>query len=400
MKKFILSITFILSAIGLSGQQTADRLMEAKALDAGGKSDQAVRVLSDAIALKPDSRLYIARAEARLRQKSVAEAIADYNEANSMDPGSGEYGLARAYSLKGDVSTSLYHLSLSMGSKAKRPEKEIMLDPALSILENKPEWRQFWKKEWYTGAEKSLSEIEYYASRGKAEDARTVLNELKGNYPGSEEAAYGEAVTSLSEGKYSEAVKAVTGLLNSGPDNEKYLLLLARAQAANGNPAGASDSYSKLLSLGSSDAGILIQRAECYRKTGESDKAMKDVERYLQLYPDDKTANSMAAKIETGSGDNLKALEYYSKNLKLHPNDAECYIERGNTYFMSKSWDWAINDYSMSLDLSPSNSDIWLKKGMALLSTGRTEDACHDFKKALTLGNKKASELISTNCIK
>ena len=42
-----------------------------------------------------------------------------------------------------------------------------MLDPAFSSIENRSEWRQFWKKDWYTGIEKSISEIEYYISAGK-----------------------------------------------------------------------------------------------------------------------------------------------------------------------------------------------------------------------------------------
>ena len=75
-------------------------------------------------------------------------------------------------------------------------------------------------------------------------------------------------------------------------------------------------------------------------------------------------------------------------------------MDRANSYFVSKSWDWAIKDYSMSLDLSPANPDVWLNKGIALLNTNRVDDACHDLKKALSLGNKRASEYISRNCIK
>jgi len=108
----------------------------------------------------------------------------------------------------------------------------------------------------------------------------------------------------------------------------------------------------------------------------------------------------MAGKVEAVSGDNLKALEYFSENVKLHPNDPECYNDRANSYFVAKSWDWAIKDYSMSLDLNPGNSEIWLNKGIALKNSGRVEDACHDFRKSLSLGNKRASEHISRNCIK
>jgi Flp pilus assembly protein TadD len=75
-------------------------------------------------------------------------------------------------------------------------------------------------------------------------------------------------------------------------------------------------------------------------------------------------------------------------------------VDRANSYFLSRSWNWAIKDYSMSLDLQPENSDAWLNKGIALLNSGDISDACHDFRKAFSLGNKKATEFISRNCIK
>jgi tetratricopeptide (TPR) repeat protein len=400
MKKLIIAIWTVLLTPALTGQQTAEYIMKARAFCAGGNSDQAVRLLTEVISVSGDARLYIERAEANLAQRRYSEAIADLNEANRISASSGEYGLARAYAMKGDAATSLYHLGLSMNSPSRHSEKEIVLDPVFSSMENRTEWRQFWKKEWYTEADKSISEIEYCISSGKTEDARSALDELKSNYPGSDDAIYGAAMIDLSAGKYSDAIKGLTTLTADNPDKEKYLVLLAKAQALGGNPAGATETFSRLFTAGYADASMLLQRAECYRKTGETDKALKDVELYLGMYPGDREANSLAAKIEAGSGDTMKALDYYTKNLKLHPNDPECYIERANAYFASKSWDWAANDYSMSLDLSPSNPDVWLRKGMALLNMGDVDDACHDFRRALSLGNKKATEYISSNCIK
>ena len=77
--------------------------------------------------------------------------------------------------MKGDAATSLYHLELNLNSSFRKSEKEIMLDPAFSTIENRPEWRQFWKKEWYSMTEKSISEIEYYVSAGKIDESKEVL---------------------------------------------------------------------------------------------------------------------------------------------------------------------------------------------------------------------------------
>jgi tetratricopeptide (TPR) repeat protein len=400
MKKIIVIAYILAVTITASGQQVSDNIMKARALCSSDKPEQAVKVLSDAIVTEKDSRLYLERADARKQLRDYSGAINDLNEANNTNPSSGEFGLAEIYALKGDAATSLYHLELSMKSPSKRSEKEIMLDPAFNSLENKPEWKQFWKKEWYTFPERSISEIEYYVSAGMTEDSKEVLSELVKNYPGSDEAIYGGALVNMAAGKYNDAITAVTNLLADKPGNEKYLSVLAKIQTISGNAAGASDTYSRMIISGVADADIFLKRAECYRKTGEDDKSLRDIEKYLGYYPDSKEALSLAGKVEAASGDNLKALDYFSRNVKLNPDDPACYIDRANSYFISKSWEWAISDYSMSLDLNPANSDAWLNKGIALLNTGRVEEACHDFRKSLSLGNKKATEYISSNCIK
>lgn len=400
MKKFIALSMILLSAGLIYGQQSVDNLLKARALREAGNTDQSISLLNAALNEKKESSLYTERAEDDIVKKDYSGAISDFNEANRINPNSGEFGLSRVYALKGDVSTALYHLELSMKSNFKKAEKEILLDPAFSNLENRQEWRQFWKKEWYSNTEKSISEVEYYVSAGKIEDAKNVLSELKKSYNSDSDIQYPEALINLKEGNYQDAIKAVAALDEANPGNEKYLRLLANAQAGSSDPAGASSTYTRLLSMGVADAELYLSRAECYRKTGETDKALADIKKYIEIYPNNSKALSLAGTVEAKSGDNLQALDYYSRNLKLHPNDPQCYIDRGNSYFMSKSWDMAANDYSMSLDLKPGNSDVWLNLGIALLNKGRTEDACHDFRKSLSLGNKRATEYISRSCIK
>lgn len=382
------------------GQSVLDYLLQAKALSSSGQPEQSVLILTEALDKQQDSRLLLERAEAFISKGDYSGAIADYNSANDLSDQSGEFGLAKVYALKGDAATSLYHLELSMKTGFKRSEKEIMLDPAFSRIENRPDWRQFWKKDWYSVSEEKISEVEFYASNGKIEEASAVLTDLQKSYPGSETAKYAGSLVDISAGRFTSAVRTLSELLATGPDNEKYLRALARAQENLDNPAGASVTYSKLLSLDVADAGILTLRAECYRKTGETDKAIADIGKYLTLYPDDRKALSLAGKLNASSGDNLKALKYFSENLKNNPNDPQCYIDRAGSYFSARSWDWAVKDYAMALDLDPGNSETWLNKGIALLNSGKTEDACYDFKKSFSLGNKKAADYISRHCIK
>jgi tetratricopeptide (TPR) repeat protein len=400
MKKIIILFWILLGTSTVYGQQTLDYILKARAFTGAGNPEQAITLLNQAISETKESRLFIERAEANILKGDYSGAIRDYNEAEKLTTSSAEYGLARIYALKGDARTSLYHLEMSMNSQFKKSEKEILLDPAFSTIDNRQEWRQFWKKEWYSKTERSISEIEYYVSAGKIDEARDIMLDLKKSYDSNPDIFYAESIINLATGKYSDVIKVMSGLSASDPRNEKYLRILAKAQTGASDPAGASTTYSQLLSCGVADAELIILRADCYRKTGETDKAMSDIRKYLEIYPENITALSMAGKLESNTGDNLKALEYFSKNLKLHPNDPECYIDRANSYFISKSWDLAINDYSMSLDLKPSNSDAWLNKGIALLNSGKVEDACHDFRISFRQGNKRVADYISRNCIK
>ena len=400
MKRKLLILAFFFFTMVMAGQNPVDYLMKGKALVEQGKSDDAIIILTKALESFRESQIYLGRAEAFIEKGDYSRAINDFNSANDVAPSSGEYGLARIYGLKGDAATSVYHLESCLRSSYRKSEKDILLDPAFSLIENKPEWRQFWKKEWYSTVEKGISEIEYNISTGNINEAKSILSVLSGNYPENNNNSYAGALISFAEKKYPETISALTSLLAKEPENEKAIRLLAKAQEATGNQAGASSTYTRLLDLGIPDAEILMLRAECYRKTGVLNKAKEDVVKYIDLYPGNKKALSFAGKIESASGDNIKALTYFSENLKLHPNDAECYLDRANAYFISKSWDWAAKDYSMSLDLQPQNSDAWLNKGISLVNSGKREDACFDFRKSFNLGNRKATEYLSRYCIR
>jgi tetratricopeptide (TPR) repeat protein len=393
----ILLITFLGNTARAQGE--IDFILKATALSESGKTGDAIGVLNRAIETMATSRLYVQRGELHFSVNDLSSAIQDFNQGNRIDEHSGDFGLAKAYAVKGDASTSLYHLGMHLESVYKKSEKEIMLDPSFGKIENRPEWRQFWKKDWYNSAERNRSEIEFLTSGKRIEDTRGILAEMKRNYPESEETLYSEALINIASGKYNEAIVITVKLTELNPSNAKYLRLLAKGQEGQLNYAGASGTYSKLLESGVAEARILLSRAQCYRRTGETDKAKRDIERFLEYYPEDKSALSIAGKVEAESGDNLKALEYFSKNLKLHPNDADCYIDRANSYFASKSWKWAADDYSMSLDLKPDNPEVWLNRGISLLSAGNVKDACHDFKRSYSLGNQKASSYLSRNCI-
>jgi tetratricopeptide (TPR) repeat protein len=212
MKKIITLILILVIAGTVYGQHTVDYILKARAFTEGGKPDQAINLVNHALSETKESRLFTERAEANMLKGDYSAAISDFNEANKLTPFSGEYGLSRIYSLKGDAGTALYHLEINMNSPFKKGEKEVLLDPAFSTIENRQEWRQFWKKEWYSTTEKSISEIEYYISAGKIDESKDVLQELKKSSGSDNDILYAEALIDVATGKNSEAMKLITGM--------------------------------------------------------------------------------------------------------------------------------------------------------------------------------------------
>src|SRR5512133_3502377 len=127
MKKLFVIAGILMCSYCISGQGTIDYLLKAKALTSDGKPDMAIKELTDAIGSASDHRLYLERAEASIIKGDYSAAIRDFNEANRIAAASGEYGLSRIYALKGDVSTSLYHLDLNIGSSFRKSERDILL---------------------------------------------------------------------------------------------------------------------------------------------------------------------------------------------------------------------------------------------------------------------------------
>ncbi len=397
--RVLLSLLLIMP-LRIYSQNVSDQLLAGKALMDAGRYDEAVNSLTDALKIKQDGRIYEMRAEVLLRSNNYQKAISDFQQANNMIQGIGEYGLARISSMTGKTDEALRHLEKNINSPFRKSEKDIMLDPAFGIIENTPAWRQFWKEERYSMFDRKIPEIEYSLSTGNNTEALNTYKELAADYPGDNQTKYALALIEYSNKKYAEAASLLAEITADERSNEKYLRLLARVQQASGNSAGASSTYSRLMNLEVIDAELYIRRAECYVNTDEIQKARNDITKYLELYPENREALSLAGKIEIRSGDNLKAIDYYSQNLKLHPGDPVCYVDRANAYMSARSWEFAANDYAMALDIDPSDPDVWLNRGVALLNMGKVEDACYDLKKSLSLGNRKASQYISKNCIK
>lgn len=400
MVKRIFVILFVLFLpLSIYCQDDFDVIVSARARLSTGNTIQAESGLTSAIVRKPSDLLYRERAEVRIRAGNLNGAIADLIASNSIVQYSGEYGLARVYAMQGNAVEAVRHLTSMMKSDHKRREKDIFLDVSFRRIESTPEWRQFWKTEWYTSLERSLSEAEMLIKSRRFQEAGTLIESLIREYPGNDRVMYAEALFQFNTGKLSDAVKNLSSLATERNDTAT-LGLLAKAQVKSQNYIGAADIYTRLINSDIPDVKLLLKRAECYMLSKRFDLADADLSRYLNFYPGERSALSLAGRNARESGDNLGALRYNNQNIEFNPGSAMVYNDRGDTYYVLKSWKLASDDYGMALDLDPAESEVWLRKGIALINSGDAASACYYLQKARTMGNSRANEYISRYCIK
>jgi tetratricopeptide (TPR) repeat protein len=398
MRRLSLLLIFTMQVLFCYSQETYDILLKASALRAQDASGEAVKLLTSGLLNSPDAELFYERGEAYLTLGLINESKADFKAAEDLEPGSGLYGLAKVAAISGDAKTAVKYLEALMKTRYKKTEPEINLEKSFTNISASPEWREFWKKEWYKGYEKSKWEIEYYVMNGKTDLAKEEYTTLSSVYPGTNVEEYCGSLIDIASGKPNDAVRRLSQVEMNGETAPEYILTMAKAQAQAGNYYAAALEYGKLIASKYNDPNIFYLRAGVLREAGDRDAALKDIEKYLSWYPEDSNALSLMGKTLAEEGSLYKALPYMNKNIELHPGEAKAYYERGDVYFTTGSWDNAISDYSMSLDLDPSDRTVYLKMGKAMINSGDKKDACYFLRKALEMGEKEAAKYISNNC--
>lgn len=373
-------------------------MLKASALRSVNNQAEAINVLTSALLTSQSAGLYCERGEAYLSAGMIKDAISDFSAAESLSPGKGLYGLSKCAAVKGDARGAMNYLEALMKTSCKKAESEIVLDSSFTSVMASSEWKEFWRKEWYKGYEKSRWTIEYYIKAGRIDLAREEYNSLAAVYPDTETTDYCKALIEIASGNPASAIDYLSGITGGEPLVPEYVIALAEAHCAAANYYAAAAEYGKLIKAEYNDASLFLLRGEMFKKAGDRDAAIKDFEVYLSFFPDDYKALSLIGKTLAENGSLYLALPYMNKNIEINPGRASAYSARGDAYFSCRSWENAIADYSMSLDLNPGDGAVYLSIGVAMINSGNSADACSFLRKALQLGNRDAVKYLSRYC--
>jgi len=395
-------ILILLSGIALSSpaQDMNDLIRRSAARLENGQYSSAAELCREALSTDKDYRLYLIMADAQLAMGLSSEAEDLYQKASNIVDGAGDFGLAIIYADRNDPQKMVYHLEKHLRSPFKKTESEILLNDHFTSLQSSMEWKNLWKRSWYTELEKGLSEALYLIENSRLEELEHLENNLLPLYSDKPSMQYLQGLVSMAHGDIRGAQDKIRKSISEGYINPGAYLNFIDILIKDRNYAEAANISEKANELFPSESLFVLKLAESNRLLGDRDRAAELVKYYLVLYPDSEAGLSMAGQISNEKRSYSEALKYFTRSIDLYPGNADHYIDRADVYSRTQTWQYAITDYSMALDLDPGNGDVYYKKGSALLRIGNIDDACRDFRMALKYGNKKAASEINKHCIR
>lgn len=400
MKKGVVLLIIILASQLIAGQGSYNEMLKAVALSARGNNLEAAGILTGLINAAPDPDLLLLRGDVYLKSGNVKEAKSDFMAAESINQGSGLYGLASCAAAGGDARAAVAYLEAHLKSQYRKSEPEIMLDKSFGSVQSSPEWKSLWKKEWYKGYERKGWEIDNYLKTGNTDLAEEAWRELSSVYSDMPVTDYYHSRILIARGQYRDAAALLAPLTANPEAPASYLNALAEARAGEGSYYAAAMVYGKLIDAQYPDPQLYLKRAAMLVKAGDPDAARDDMEKYLGFDPENSEALGLIGKTYAEEGAIYEALPYLNMNIEKHPGEATAFSIRGDAWLAARTWDKAAEDYTMSLDLDPENADVNLNLGISLINDGKPGDACHYLRKAKELGNKDATKYLSKYCIR
>lgn len=204
--------------------------------------------------------------------------------------------------------------------------------------------------------------------------------------------------SSIQMTQFKNAENFYTNIIKHSPESALAHNNYATYLVSNGQSNIAISHFTRAIEIKSDYKEALFNRANNYLHNGAYNLALNDINQFISLKPDYLPAYNTRGIIQIGRKDFTSAIMDFNVILRSNQNDTDVLYNRAITYFNSKQYSQSINDYTRLIILTPSNQNLYLNRGMALQLSGNPVKACEDWNHALTLGDKRAQNLISKYC--
>ena len=357
-----------------------------------GRSQEAVKILSDAAGASSSPEVYDLLGDAYAQAKDYPKSEEAYRKAADEDP---------------DDPAHLHGLAQALMEQNKYAEA---LEQFKKLSEVEP-----------GTSENYLRMAQLYRRLGKFDQAESSLLRAKQLSPGSLEVLYNEALLYEDQGRYEDAVKvlsdAIAGMKNQAPspdtagpavngavnvDNNPNALAILYEQLGHAyreeqNYSAAISTYQDMAKLGpeaQKRAEMLL--IDTYRENRDLDRAIAETKKLLDAAPGDPNVTVTLAMLYAEKSDTDTATKLLSTLLRGNDSDQEIYLNIAQAQERGKKYDDAEKSAAKAEELSAdsdSKQSAWFLLGAIYERQKKFDLAEQEFRKVLDLNPNSASTL-------
>jgi tetratricopeptide (TPR) repeat protein len=364
-----------------------------------GRSQEAVKLLSDAAGESSSPEVYDLLGDAYSQAKDYPKAEDAYRKAVEEDP---------------DDPGHLHGLAQALMAEDKYAEA---LEQFKRLTEIEP-----------STSENYLRMAQLYRRLGKFDQAEASLLRAKQLAPGSLEVLYNEALLYEDQGRYDDAVKVLSDAIAGMKNQSSSARNSGAAAAGAGNgaeaPAGAEASpnalailyeqlghayreeenysaaiqtYQDMTKLGA-DAEKRAQRLliDTYRESRDLDRAIAETKKALEAGPNDPSLTVTLAMLYGEKSDADSATKLLDGLLRGNDSDQEIYLNLAQVQERGKKYAEAEQSAQKAVQMARGNDDketAWFMLGAIYERQKKFDQAEQEFRKALEVSPGNASVL-------
>jgi tetratricopeptide (TPR) repeat protein len=359
-----------------------------------GRSQEAVKILSDAANDSSSPEVYDLLGDAYSQAKEYAKAEEVYRKAVEEDP---------------DDPGHLHGLAQALMAQDKYPEA---LEQFKRLAEVEP-----------GTAENYLRMAQLYRRLGKFDQAESSLLRAKQLAPGSLEVLYNEALLYEDQGRFGDAVKVLSdaiagmrsqsnGLRNpnssSSSDNSpnaeaspNALAILyeqlGHAYREQENYTAAIHTYEEMAKLGpDAQKRAEMLMIDTYRESHDLDRAIAETKKQLETSPKDATLTVALAMLYGEKSDTDTATKLLDGLLRGNDSDQEIYLNIAQVQERGKKYAEAEESAQKAEQMAHGNDDketVWFMLGAIYERQKKFDQAEQQFRKVLDVNPNNASVL-------
>lgn len=332
-------------------------------LMSNGKWDEAIADFDEAHKLEPGSVWPLAnRGLTYAWKRDFAAAERDLTAAEKIDPGNlvALRGRGLVAEMKGDFETALGAFTKSL---ARDPDDGFSLSHRAVALE----------------------------MLGRSEEAIKAFDEAIAAQPNSDEALAQRALTYFRAKNYDRAEKDLAAVLALKPQSVPAWLLLGEIAKQRGNSRKAIEAYSKIIEIEPDNPFAVVSRAEAYRDIGDDAKALADSERALSKKPDTPDLRLLRANIYLSKGDTAAVAREAELMARDNPKSDYAQVAAGKVFAKLGMRQAAMGAFDRALSISP-DAYIYINRAQAR-SLSDIEGRLADLEQAIRLDPVSAEAL-------